>query len=117
MKWFQRIYKICLAKLELFYSVVHIMNIIDKDIENQILSLVQQQEKVKISWIARIVLLSEEEIVELASKLNLKVEGEYLITLQNIVTVNKKKKLTKEEYDQLNPKPAPTFCEAKKAKN
>ncbi|NHJ06150.1 MAG: hypothetical protein EAX90_15085 [Candidatus Heimdallarchaeota archaeon] len=94
------------------------MSVIDKEIKNQILTLIQQQEKVKISWVASIVRLTEEEILEIASKLNLKVEGEYLIIApQNKEVINKKKRLTKEEYDQLNPKPAPTFCEAKKAKN
>ncbi len=89
------------------------MNNNAEEIEKQVLSLVQQQNKVKINWIASIVLLTEDEIVDLASRLHIEIEGEYLITPKNKKGEAKKKTLTKEEYDQLYPKPAPTFCDAK----
>ena len=89
------------------------MNIITKEIEEQVLSLVQQQKKVKINWIASIVLLTEKDIIELAFKLDIEVDGEYLIAPKVKEGGPKKKNLTKEEYDKLYPKPAPTFCDAK----
>lgn len=89
------------------------MNNNTEEIEKQVLSLVQQQKKVKINWIASIVILTEKEIVGLASRLNIEVDGEYLIAPKNKDGEDKKKSLTKEEYDRLYPKPAPTFCDAK----
>jgi len=89
------------------------MNIITEEIEEQVLSLVQQQKKVKINWIASIVLLTEKDVIELASKLKIEVDGEYLIAPEIKEAETKKKNLTKEEYDTLYPKPAPTFCDAK----
>ncbi|MHA1556097.1 MAG: hypothetical protein ACTSPM_04100 [Candidatus Heimdallarchaeota archaeon] len=89
------------------------MNIITEEIEEQVLSLVQQQKKVKINWIASVVLLTEKDVIELASKLEIEVDGEYLIAPKTKEDEAKKKNLTKEEYDRLYPKPAPTFCDAK----
>jgi len=86
-----------------------------KDVEQKILTLVQQKKKARISWVASIVLLTEGEVTEIASSLKIKIEGEYLIAPQT-KEVDSKKSLTKEEYDQLNPKPAPTFCEAQGSK-
>lgn len=92
------------------------MTTITKETEKQVLSLVQQQKKVKINWIASIVLLTEKEVAEIASELNIEVDGEYLIASMTKEAETKKKTLTKEKYDQLYPKPAPTFCEAKTSK-
>jgi len=93
------------------------MSIITEQIKDQVLTLVQQQKKAKIKWIARIVLLTEEQLIDLAPKLDLKIDGEYLVASKKMIEEAKSKNLSKEEYDQLNPKPAPTFCEAKASRN
>ena len=84
----------------------------DKDLKQQILALVENQKKTKIQWLATIVSVSEDEIIELASDLNFIIKDEYVI---NPSSKSKPKDLSKEEYEKLNPKPAPTFCEAKKS--
>ena len=89
------------------------MGIITDEVKKQVLTLVQQQKKTKIKWISSIVFLTEEQLIELAPTLELSIDGDYLVAPQKLLDKNKHKNLTKEEYDKLNPKPAPTFCDAK----
>ncbi|MBN1329730.1 MAG: hypothetical protein JXA54_09680 [Candidatus Heimdallarchaeota archaeon] len=85
-------------------------------IQLQILTLVQQSKKATITCVASITHLSEDEVIDIALNLPLKIEGKYLMAIQSEDMIDKKKVMTKEEYDTLNPKPAPTFCEAKRSK-
>ena len=85
------------------------------DLTNQLIKIVNQKTKVKIPWLAVIFQLTEEEIKELAIKNNLEIEDEYLVSFES--DANSSKDLSSEEYEKLYPKPAPTFCEAKRSKN
>ena len=86
----------------------------ETELENKIMILVQQKGKAKISWLAAIVQLPEDEIRRCAIKLKLVIKDEYLISLEE--NTLRSKDLSPEEYEKLYPKPAPTFCEAKKSK-
>jgi len=81
----------------------------EADLKERILALVENQKRTKIQWLATIVSVSEEEIIKIALELNLLVENEFVINPQS-----KSKDLSKAEYDELNQKPAPSFCEARK---
>jgi len=92
--------------------VYQMKNNSEKDLKQQILVLVQNKNRTKIQWLATIVSVSENEIIDLVSDLDLIIEGEFVINPQS---KSKPKNLSKQEYDELNPKPAPSFCEAKKS--
>lgn len=87
------------------------MNSSEDDSKQRILALVENQNKTKIQWLATIISVSEEDIIRFAIELDLLIEDEFVI---NPHSKSKPKELSKAEYDRLNPKPAPTFCEAKK---
>ena len=91
--------------------VKQMMSNSEGDLKQLILALVENQKKTKIQWLATIVSVTEEEIIKIAPELELLIENEFVI---NPHSKSKPKDLSKVEYDNLNPKPAPTFCEAKK---
>jgi hypothetical protein len=84
-------------------------SISEDDLKERILALVENQKRTKIQWLATIISITEEEIIELASELDLIIKDEFVINPQS-----KPMDLSKAEYDELNQKPAPTFCEAMK---
>jgi len=84
----------------------------EDDLKQRILALVENQKKTKIQWLATIISVSEEEIIKIAPELELIIENEFII---NPHSKSKPKDLSIAEYDRLNPKPAPSFCEAKKS--
>ncbi|MHA1740024.1 MAG: hypothetical protein ACTSXA_13640 [Candidatus Heimdallarchaeota archaeon] len=88
------------------------MSISGVDLKQRILALVENQKRTKIQWLATIVSVSEEEIIKIAPELDLLIENEFVINPQ---IKDEPKDLSKAEYDRLNPKPAPSFCEAKKS--
>lgn len=81
----------------------------DSDLRERILALVENQKRTKIQWLATIVSVTEDEIIALAPELDLVIEDDFVINPQS-----KTKELSKAEYDELNQKPAPSFCEARK---
>ena len=83
----------------------------ENDLKQRILALVENQKKTKIQWLATIISISEEEIIKIVSELDLLIEEEFVI---NPHSKSQSKELSIAEYDRLNPKPAPSFCEAKK---
>ncbi len=84
----------------------------EDDLKQRILALVENQKRTKIQWLATIVLVTEEEIIKIAPEIDLVIENEFVI---NPHSKSKPKDLSIAEYDELNPKPAPSFCEAKKS--
>ena len=87
------------------------MSNFEDDLKQRILALVENQKRTKIQWLATIVSVTEEEIIKIVSELDLLIEEEFVI---NPHSKSQSKELSIAEYDRLNPKPAPTFCEAKK---